>query len=411
MSGVESSWKKLAATGCLLLCLGSSSFADTIVLKNGRRITAVNVKETDTQVVGETPAGTISLPSSMVERVEHGAATDDSAAADLRWSRPRSSAAGDEAAIPQAAAAESAAAAKEFSQGNLDEALVHAERAVSYDPTSVHLLLDVAYFHLRRAEYSAALDFLDRAGRLAPDSTTLAKLKGWADYGLNRLPQAIQDWKRSQQLQPDDDVAAALAKAERDLEAERSFRDDGSEHFALRYDGAAAPELARGVLRELESDFESISSMLDYNPPEPIGVLLYTNQGFSDVTRAPSWASAINDGRIRIPVQGLTSVTPELAKVLRHELTHSLVRGKTLNRCPVWLQEGAMDGRNPRGWPHGGQTARALRPPRRPLAGGAGKLLDDLAHRLCGQRLRMVACRGRGDRARRRRQRNRAAAR
>jgi len=114
------------------------------------------------------------------------------------------------------------------------------------------------------------------------------------------------------------------------------------------YYGEAAPELAREVLRVLESDFEEISAALNYTPKEPISVTLYTNQLFQDITRAPSWSGALNDGRIRVPVQGLDGVTPQLAHVLKHELTHSFINEKTHGRSPTWLQEGAaqwMEGR------------------------------------------------------------------
>ena len=60
---------------------------------------------------------------------------------------------------------------------------------------------------------------------------------------------------------------------------------------------------------------------------------------------------------MRIPVQGLTAVTPELARVLKHELTHSFIGQKTHNRAPTWLQEGVaqyMEGRRSTG------TASAL---------------------------------------------------
>jgi hypothetical protein len=69
-------------------------------------------------------------------------------------------------------------------------------------------------------------------------------------------------------------------------------------------------------------------------------VVLYTNQTYFDVTQAPAWTAALNDGKLRIPVEGLTSVTPELSRVLKHELAHSFIRQATNGKCPVWLNEG-----------------------------------------------------------------------
>src|SRR5207248_11414801 len=97
--------------------------------------------------------------------------------------------------------------------------------------------------------------------------------------------------------------------------------------------------------------FSAIESELNYTPPEPIGVVLYTEEAFTDITRAPSWAGALYDGRIRVPVQGLTSADAELSRSLKHELTHSFVAQKTKSACmgvavscgnhaPTWLQEG-----------------------------------------------------------------------
>jgi len=108
----------------------------------------------------------------------------------------------------------------------------------------------------------------------------------------------------------------------------------------LKYNGTAQPTLAREVLRVLEGHYTSIESELNYTPPEPIGVVLYTQQGFADITRAPGWVGALNDGRIRVPVQGLTGVDSELSRVLKHELTHSFIQQKTRGRAPTWIQEG-----------------------------------------------------------------------
>ena len=62
------------------------------------------------------------------------------------------------------------------------------------------------------------------------------------------------------------------------------------------------------MLRTLEAEFDEISSTLNYVPPEPIGVVLYTNQTFVDITRVPAWVGALNDGRIRVPVEGISIV-------------------------------------------------------------------------------------------------------
>jgi hypothetical protein len=78
-----------------------------------------------------------------------------------------------------------------------------------------------------------------------------------------------------------------------------------------------------------------------------------------DITRAPAWAGALYDGRIRVPVQGLTAVNEDLSRDLKHELTHSFIAQKTHAVCmalsascaikaPTWLQEGMaqmMEGR------------------------------------------------------------------
>lgn len=364
--------------------------ADTIYLKNGRKIAASNVVEANGQVSYDTSSGTLSLPASIVDRVTRESAvsldappgTSRDRAANLPLAPPNvlSPAANDDAsnsavrdgsidvsqlskleseasanpsatAIARVVAAESAAAQFEITVGDFNQAATYYGTALRYSPDNVGLLLETAYLHLRRSEYSAALELLDRAKRLQPDSADAAKLSGWAYYGLNRVNDAVAEWKRALAIKPDAEVQQALEKAEVDAREEASYQEGETAHFRLKYNGGAAPELARAVLRTLESEFEEISTTLGYLPPEPIGVILYTNQAFSDITRAPSWTGALNDGRIRVPVEGLSAMTDDLARVLKHELTHSFVAQKTGGRCPVWLQEGIaqyMEGKRSR---------------------------------------------------------------
>jgi len=358
-----------------LLFAGAAARADTIVLKNGRHIVALSVREEGDKVIYETSAGELSLPKSIVDHIEKGvgvpmADSPAAAAANLAITPPAVQAtrgdteiesaavhggsidrdyiaklegaarAGGERANLSAALAHHAAAQFELSHGDLEHALADARTALTYSPEDPALLMNVAYLHLRRSEYKESLEYVERARRAAPDDPNVAKLAGWAYYGMNKLDQAVAEWKRALALRPDPEVQAALEKAQRDKQEEANYRENESSHFTLRYSGAAQPALARDVLRTLEAHFSAIESELDFAPPDSIGVVLYTQEAFADITRAPGWVGALNDGRIRVPVQGLSEMTPELSRVLKHELTHSFVRQKTHGRAPTWIQEG-----------------------------------------------------------------------
>jgi tetratricopeptide (TPR) repeat protein len=374
---------------CLVFSVPTGVSADTIYLKNGRKIAASSVVQENGRVSYETSAGRMSFPASIVDRVERDSASLDSKAgtpadraANLSIAPPntlntrsRDDAAGaavrdgsldldllgrieseadthpSATAVARVVAAESAAAQFEISVGDFEKAAGHYTVGLRYDPDNMGLLVSAAYLHLRRSEYSAALDLLDHARRLEPDSVDVAKLSGWAYYGLNRVSDAVREWKRALAMKPDADIQQAMEKAQRDAEVESTYREGETAHFSLRYNGSAAPELAHEVLRTLETQYEEVSATLNYSPPERIGVVLYTNQTFMDITRAPSWVGALNDGRMRIPVEGLSTMTDELARVLKHELTHSFVGQKTAGKCPVWLQEGIaqyMEGKRSR---------------------------------------------------------------
>jgi hypothetical protein len=56
----------------------------------------------------------------------------------------------------------------------------------------------------------------------------------------------------------------------------------------------------------------------------------------------------MNNGKLRIPIRGVNAITPELARVLKHELTHSFLRFLAGGRCPAWLNEGLAQLMEPR---------------------------------------------------------------
>ena len=151
---------------------------------------------------------------------------------------------GRRAAKRSAALALHAASQFELSRGDMEHALVDERTALTYAPEDPTMLMNVAYLHLRRSEYKASLEYLERARRVAPDDPDVAKLAGWAYYGMNKLDQAVAEWKRALALRPDPEVQAALDKAQRDKQEEENYRENESSHFTLRYSGAAEPALA-----------------------------------------------------------------------------------------------------------------------------------------------------------------------
>jgi Tetratricopeptide repeat len=370
-----------SATAAFLLAVSSCVTADTIVLKNGRSIEAGHVTEDAAHVTYQTSAGELSIPRSIVARIDrdnYGYSSASHAAADALVSAPQvvpvpgyedverlavhdqavdspylarlesDALSGTAVSIARVAAAHHAAAQFLLGRGDADAAISHYRHALIFAPDNLGLLLNLAILDIRENQFTAALGPLEHARRVAPDSADTAKLMGWAYYSTNKIDPAIDEWKRAERLRPDPEVERALEKAERDKAEEESYREGETSHFVLKYYGGAAPGLARGVLRALEDDFRNLEAQLDYTPPEPISVILYTEQAFGDITRAPGWVGALNDGRLRIPVRGLNDVTPDLARVLKHELTHSFVGQKSRGHAPVWLQEGVaqwMEGR------------------------------------------------------------------
>ena len=152
-----------------------------------------------------------------------------------------------------------------------------------------------------------------------------------------------------------------MRKAERELEVEERSRRKQSAHFILHYQGdTTSPKLQEQLLATLDEGYRDLASQLGYEPSDKIIVILYTQKEFVDITEAPSWAGAINDGKLRIPIRGVAVMNPELARVLKHELTHSFLGSLAGGRCPTWLNEGMAQMMEPRSSSNFAQPLAAL---------------------------------------------------
>lgn len=348
-----------------VLFAGITVRAEVIHLKNGDVIYADQVHENGASIEYEVGDNSFSIPKSRVEKVVGGAQQPSTAATMAMPSLVPEVPAGrtgdllsqiahghevDRSVLAliesrgdaqETAIAYYIAARTEYEAGRYFDSRNDLETALRFNPQSPAVLNYYAAVLVRTGNALDAISNAERAASLAPDSADAWVVLGYAQFSAGRTRDAIQSWKKSLALRSDTSVQNLLDRAERESSAESNYSQRETGHFVLRYEGGQTSETFRDqLLSVLESDYQDLSREFESEPHASIHVVLYTNQAFFDVTHAPSWMSALNDGTIRIPVQGLDSMTPELARVLRHELTHSFINQVSLGRCPEWLNEG-----------------------------------------------------------------------
>lgn len=232
----------------------------------------------------------------------------------------------------------------EMQGGNAGKASTYFENAIRATPDQANLLEWHAIALSAQGKYADAAYELEHATGLDPNSGHLQRLLGLAQYDADRTGDAVAAWKRAMELSPDQNTERLLRKAQRELEVEERSRRKQSAHFILHYQGdVTSADLQQQLLATMEAQFRDLASQLNYEPSESIIVILYTQKEFVDITEAPSWAGAVNDGKLRIPLRGVTGMNPELERVLKHELTHSFLRSLAGGRCPTWLNEGMAE--------------------------------------------------------------------
>jgi hypothetical protein len=345
------------------------ALAETIHLKNGRTILADNVREIGSRYQYEIGDDTYAISKASVDRIEAGGlpprpASSGESTNDLPAITPPDTLphAGDLPGTiirdgkvdPDAlakleskgnpelsATAEFLAGKFEFDHGNLSQSRRYFDAALRFQPENSTVLLYYAAALVRTGNPSQAISYAQRAVSAAPASPDAYTVLGYAQQAADHTPDAIASWKHSLDLRPDAAVQQYLDKAQREQSAESDFSQNESGHFTLHYEGRqTSASFRQQILAALESDFDDLSATLGTPPRDNILVTLYTEQAFFDVTRAPSWTGAINDGKLRIPIHGLNTLSPELARILKHELAHSFINQASAGRCPTWLNEG-----------------------------------------------------------------------
>lgn len=350
------------------ICTFGFSSAEVIRLKNGRKIWADQIRDDGKRIEYDIGDNTYAIPKSAVASIDPGGVAPHLSASSGSGEIPALSsttvlhgeadvasrvlhdnqidtdslqAIAKEGSPSVTATAYFLAGKYEFDHNNLTAGRRYFETALQYEPDNSTVLTYYSALLLRTGNPSQALPYAQRAVRVAPESPDALAILGYVQFSTDNTPDAIKTWQHALKIRPDTALEKLLARAQREANTEANFTSHDSSHFTLRFEGKETSEsFRRDLLTTLDTHYDDLVRDLGVTPRNNILVVLYTEQAFFDVTHAPSWSGAVNDGKLRIPISGLSSVTPDLARVLKHELAHSFINQATSGRCPQWLHEG-----------------------------------------------------------------------
>jgi len=233
--------------------------------------------------------------------------------------------------------------------GDLEGAVDDYESALARAPAHRIAIYELGWTELGRGRPARALDLAETGLAAHPGDAWLLSLRGELFHRDSRLRDALEDLSRAAALRPDDSaLRSRLEKVRRDLAAEHDYDRALSQHFVLRFDGERDETLGKALFDALEAAWNELTDELSTYPLEPVTVILYSREQFADATGSGREVAGLFDGKIRLPIGGLSSVTPRVERVLRHELTHALLHVKGSGRVPRWLHEGLAQRLEPR---------------------------------------------------------------
>jgi tetratricopeptide (TPR) repeat protein len=196
----------------------------------------------------------------------------------------------------------------------------------------------------RLGQYPEAAFLLEQAIGIDPQNAEYYYLLGVTYYADGRMSEALDALTRANELRRSVNSLELLDKVRREWHLEQGMSQEVRGHFQLSFfSGVQSADLVAGILETLEEAYNDLGSKLAYYPAIRVPVLLYSHQEFAAVTNSPDWASAVYDGKIRLPLDGISKMNDHLAAVLYHEYVHALVQLMANQNAPVWLNEGLAE--------------------------------------------------------------------
>lgn len=225
--------------------------------------------------------------------------------------------------------------------------------AVDRSPRDPRLHFGAGWAAYTLGRLDAAIASLKKALEYDDRFVQAAALLAQVAYANSDLDLAIRSLEQARALRPEDpDILRQLERWRSEASLHAGFDQRTSLRFRVLYEGGAQQAIGSRVEQVLETAYWSIGKALNTYPGETLTVVLYTNQQFQDVTRAPAWAAGGYDGRIRLAVGGALRTPATLDRVVRHELVHAMIAHAAPRHVPAWVHEGlaSVFESDDRGW-------------------------------------------------------------
>lgn len=199
------------------------------------------------------------------------------------------------------------------------------------------------------------IDQFERERRLAPASTAVVQAEkviarpaskpakadpgalyqaGLAAYKDDQIRPALDYWKQSLELRPDEELARLYHRVEREAASDMPGEKLYGARVALRYEkNALSPESAATMLATLDEELTRVWTALGCAAQERVTAVVQSREAYLRATDAAEWSGAQYDGRIRISMPGGNR------RVVAHELVHACLANLS-NGWPAWLHEG-----------------------------------------------------------------------
>jgi hypothetical protein len=162
---------------------------------------------------------------------------------------------------------------------------------------------------------------------------------GLAAYKNDDANNALDYLRQAEKVHQDRSVELLIARLEKEVAGDKSTDKLVSSRFMLRYEaGDISSDIAHSMISFLDQEYTRVANQLGCSSTDRLVTIVQTEKAYRASSDAAEWNGGQYDGRIRLPLFDLKTVTPQTRQTIAHELVHACLAN--LGQWPAWLHEG-----------------------------------------------------------------------